>query len=114
MTYTISEQKEVKVLEINRLLNEYENKVILDEVDECIQSGKRDFIIDLAHLEFMNSVGINFLISMMKKSKVSGGHLALVNAPNQVVKLLEITKLKTMFQLKPSIEEALSLVNQQR
>jgi len=109
MNFSISEQNKVQVLEVVDLINEYDNKAILDEVDSRINSGKPNFVIDFSKLVFMNSVGINFLISMMKRSNNSGGSLALANTPKQVISLLEITKLKTMFNLQPSLEEALRM-----
>ena len=47
-------------------------------------------------LNFVNSVGLNFLLIHDEKfRKDSGGELALANANDQIIGLLEITKLKT-------------------
>ena len=43
----------------------------------------------------------------MKKSKKSGGNLAVANASENIIKLLEVTKLKSFFQLSPSVDEAM-------
>ncbi len=107
MTYSISEHNKVQVLEVQDLFNELDNKQILQDVQSRIEQGLNKFILDLSKLDFMNSVGLNFLISMMTQSKESGGGLTVVNANDQVVGLLEMTKLKTYFNLKPSVEEAL-------
>ncbi len=107
MTYAIHEHEAIQVVQVNNLFNELENKVILEEVRNRIHKGFSEFIVDLSELEFMNSVGLNFLISMMTASKESGGHLAVANANEQVINLLEITKLTKMFTLTPTVEEAL-------
>ena len=44
---------------------------------------------------------------MMKKSKKSGGKLTIANASENIVKLLEVTKLKSFFQLSSSVDEAM-------
>ncbi len=111
MTYTISELKSIQVLEVNNLYNELDNRVILTEIESRIERGLNKFIVDLANLDFMNSVGLNFMISVMTKSRNSGGDLAVANASEQVLNLLEITKLRSMFTLRPTVEEAVRVFN---
>ncbi|MFT5764039.1 MAG: anti-anti-sigma factor, partial [Saprospiraceae bacterium] len=84
MTYAIHEQETVQVVQVNNLVDELDNKVILQDVRQLIARGSNDFVIDLSDLNFMNSVGLNFLISMMTASKASGGFLAVANANQQV------------------------------
>ncbi len=108
MTYSISTHSDVQVLSISNLLNETDNRAILSDVQSRIEQGFKKMVIDLSQLNFMNSVGLNFLILMLSKSKDSGGELAVVNPSEQVIKLLEITKLRSQFRLLPSLETALS------
>ncbi len=111
MTYNISELKSIQVLEVNNLYNEFDNKVILNDVESRIERGLNKFIVDLSKLDFMNSVGLNFMISIMTKSRNSGGDLAVANASDQVLNLLEITKLRSMFTLRPTVEDAVRVFN---
>jgi len=108
MTYSISERNAIQVLEVQNLFNELDNKEILTDIQGRIEQGSNNFIVDLSNLDFMNSVGLNFLISMMTKSKKSGGDMTIVNANDQVISLLEITKLKNLFKLQSSLEDALA------
>lgn len=112
MTYSISDKDSVQILEVNDLLNEYDNNQILLDVKNRIENGLNRFVIDLEHLKFMNSVGLNFLINIMTHSKKFGGDLAVANASDQVVNLLEVTKLKSFFKLTPSVEDALKRLNE--
>ncbi len=107
MNYAIHEHEAIQVVQVNDLLNELENKIILKEVKERMENGSNEFIVDLSELDFMNSVGLNFLISIMTSSKEKGGSLAVANANEQVISLLEVTKLKNMFTLTQTVEEAL-------
>lgn len=107
MTYAIHEHEAIQVVRVNSLLNELDNKVILQEVKTRMSKGCNEFIVDLSELDFMNSVGLNFLISMMTSSKEIGAYFAVANANEQVINLLEITKLRNMFTLTKSVEEAL-------
>ena len=107
MTYTIHQHQTIQVVKVENLLNEMSNNEILQDVQSYIEKGFNNFVIDLSDLSFMNSIGLNFLLSMMKNSKKSGGKIALANANEQIISLLEITKLKQLFNLKPSVETAL-------
>lgn len=108
MTHSFSEHNnQIQVLQVQSLLSEYDNKSIMEEVENHISKGWNKFVIDLSLMDIMNSVGLNFLIFMMKKSQNSGGNLALANASENIVKLLEVTKLKSFFQLSPSVDEAM-------
>ena len=99
MTHTFSEHKDqIQVLQVQSLLSEYDNKSIMLEVENRIDKGWNKFVIDLSLMDIMNSVGLNFLIFMMKKSQNSGGNFAVANASENIIKLLEVTKLKSFFQ----------------
>ena len=107
MTYAIYEHEAIQVVQVNNLLNELDNKVILQEIKERIEKGSNGFVVDLSELDYMNSAGLNFLITIMTTSKASGSFLAVANANKQVINLLEITKLRNMFNLTHTVEEAL-------
>jgi anti-sigma B factor antagonist len=108
MTHSFSQHdNQIQVLQVKSLLNEYDNKFIMRDVEKRINQGWNKFVLDLSLMDIMNSVGLNFLIFMMKKSKRSGGKLTIANASENIVKLLEVTKLKSFFQLSSSVDEAM-------
>lgn len=72
-----------------------------------IDGGFPNFVVDLTRIQFMNSVGLNFLIALKKQSKAAGSQLALANVSAKIIQLLEITKLRPMFYVTNSVEEAL-------
>ena len=70
MTHSFSEHNDqIQVLQVQSLLNEYDNKSIMLEVENRINKGWNKFVLDLSLMDIMNSVGLNFLIFMMKKIK---------------------------------------------
>ena len=110
--YNITKQDSVQVLEVKNLLNEFANKEILQAVQSKIDEGFSNFVVDLKQIPFMNSVGLNFLIMLKARSNDKGGQVAVVNASVKVMELLEMTKLRPIFQVNNSIEEAVAfLVN---
>ena len=107
MTYQISTQQSIQILQINELFNEFDNKAIIKDVECRIEEGHNRFVVDLSDLNFLNSVGLNFLLSIMTRSKSSGGGVAVANPSQQVINLLEMTKLRHFFKLTPNVEAAI-------
>ncbi len=97
--YNIVQQDNLQVVNVSSLFNELENRKILDEVSNLIEQGSRNFRVDLSSLPFLNSVGLNCLLSIQHKSMKVGGSFSLQGISPQVLKLLEITKLKSFFSI---------------
>ncbi len=106
MTYTIQQHDEVQLLEVDNLVNEFDNRTILREVIDLIESGANRFIIDLKNLKFLNSAGLNFLISVLTRSRNAGGDTVIANVSEEASQLLVITKLKQVFTTAKSVDEA--------
>ena len=68
--------------------------------------GKKNVIVDLARVKFMNSSGLGMLISALTTMRNSGGDLRLANAADRIQSLLIVTKLITVFQHFDSVQEA--------
>jgi anti-sigma B factor antagonist len=78
------------------------SKLLHSYVDE----GKKNLVVDLGSVKFMNSSGLGMLISGFTTMKNGGGSLKLANATEKINSLLVITKLITIFENFSSIEEA--------
>ena len=109
MTYSIQRQEEIQVLSVDNLISEFENRQILEEVIDIIENGSNRFVIDLADLKFLNSAGLNFLISVLTKSRNAGGDTVITNVSEDASKLLVLTKLKHVFTTANSVEDARQL-----
>ncbi len=78
------------------------SKLLHDLLDE----GKKNIVVDLGHVKFMNSSGLGMLISGYTTIKNGGGSLKLANATEKINSLLVITKLITIFENYNSVDEA--------
>ncbi len=102
LSTTAPPQSNANVLKISTLLDELEFKRLLQQVQTHLEEGCLDFVLDLSELKVMNSVGLNFLISVLNRSNQSGSHLTLFDPTPTVIRLMEITKLKSLFNIKYS------------
>ena len=106
VTYTITEYNTVQILSINSLLDEWQNRQILNELQRKIDKGANQFVIDLAQLNLMNSIGLNFLLSLFSKTRKTGGALILANVSQRIQRILDITRLSNVFNIQPTIKHA--------
>ncbi len=76
-------------------------------VHKLVDEGKKNLVVDLADVKFMNSSGIGMLISAFTTMKNGGGLLKLANATEKINSLLVITKLITIFEHFESVDLAI-------
>ncbi len=88
-----------------------ESQEFHDLLHKLLDEGKKNIIVDLADVKFMNSSGLGILISGYTTIKNGGGLLKLANATEKINSLLVITKLITIFEHYDSVEEAVKSFN---
>ncbi|MCK4574453.1 MAG: STAS domain-containing protein [candidate division Zixibacteria bacterium] len=78
-----------------------------DKLYEYIEHDKKQVIIDLGQVDWMNSTGLGILISGYTTLRNSGGELKLANVTDKIQSLLTITKLVTVFDSYDNLEQAI-------
>jgi anti-sigma B factor antagonist len=77
-----------------------------DRLHELIERNKKKVVIDLSHVDWMNSTGLGILISSYTTLLNNNGQLRLANVTDKIQSLLTITKLVTVFETCDSVDEA--------
>jgi anti-sigma B factor antagonist len=62
-------------------------------VEELIDQGHRHLVLDLTRLRFCDSMGLNALLRLLRRTKGVGGSLTLMTPPDQVKRLLSMAGL---------------------
>lgn len=83
-----------------------DTKDFTETLHKLIDEGKKNVIVDLSAVKFMNSSGLGMLISGLTTMKRADGHLKLANVTDKIESLLIITKLITIFESYESVDEA--------
>ena len=73
-----------------------------------LKENKKNIIVDMSHIKFINSNGIGILVGGYTTVKNGGGNLKLVNSGDKVKGVLSITKLNQVFSNYSSVDEALA------
>jgi anti-sigma B factor antagonist len=74
-----------------------------------IREDSREVIIDLTELPFMDSSGLQVLLSSKRRAELFDGTLALCGLQTPVSRVLEITGLIDYFDVYPNADAALAL-----
>lgn len=107
MNYNLEVKNNIIILSIEgNILSDLEFKPALDAVNEKIQDNFNFFVVDLSKLKFMNSTGLSFLLTVLTKTRKTGGETILCNIPEQLSKLLVITKLNNVFLVTATVDDA--------
>jgi len=112
MYYEIDKvEDKVYVLKMDKLINEYEFRELKEEVEELLLDDEGlTFIVDMKTLKYLNSSGLNFLIRLLTMSRNHDGDTLVINVSDQILNLLIITKIKSLFSFFNSMEDALEYI----
>ncbi|HKB86375.1 MAG TPA: STAS domain-containing protein [Ignavibacteriaceae bacterium] len=80
-------------------------------LDNLLEQGKKNVVVDLSGITILNSSGMGILISGYRKMRDNGGLLKLANITNKIEGLLSITKLNQIFEIYSSADEAAESFN---
>ncbi len=79
-----------------------------EKLHELIENGTREVVVDLRDVDWMNSSGLGILIGGLSALRKSGGDLRLATVTEKIEEVLRITKLDRVFDIYPTIEDAVS------
>ncbi|MCW2994508.1 MAG: hypothetical protein JWQ18_2003 [Conexibacter sp.] len=76
----------------------------------AVDGGRTSLVLDLTSVSFIDSTGLSVLLSTSRRVTRAGGRMALVCSNPTVLRLFEITRLDTTFDIHPELDSALSTV----
>ena len=81
-----------------------------ERLNDAIATGKTGVVIDMTDVEFIDSTGLSVLLNALRRVTRQQGRMALVVTNPTVLRLFEITRLDSTFDIAPSREEAIDRV----
>lgn len=77
------------------------------KISELVTGGTNKVILDLNKVEIINSSGFGMIVAAHTTMRKNAGTLILANVPVRVNKLLDMTRLSSIFTIVPSLKEAM-------
>jgi anti-sigma B factor antagonist len=81
-------------------------------LNSAIESGRNRVVLDLTGVEFIDSTGLSVLLNGLRRVTRVRGAMVLACANPTVLRLFEITKLDSTFEILPSCDEAIERMSQ--
>ena len=75
-------------------------------LQETIAANKKNVIVDLSDVSYVNSSGIGIIVRGFTTMKNAEGDMKLAGISDKVSGVLAITKLNSVFEQYPNVEEA--------
>jgi anti-sigma B factor antagonist len=79
-------------------------------LNAAIAHGKTGLVLDLTPTEFIDSTGLSVLLNGLRRVTRQRGRMALVCTNPTVLRLFEITRLDTTFDIRATRDEAIQAV----
>ena len=74
---------------------------------QVLETSPARLIIDLTEVSYLDSSGVGILVDALRRTRKTGGRLALVAVAPRVLGVLQITKLDQIFEMHSNLQEAL-------
>ncbi len=74
---------------------------------QATADGRQDVVVDLTHVEFLDSTGLGALVGAHRRAMEAGGRVGLIVKEGPISRLLAITGLSRVFTLYSSLGDAL-------
>jgi anti-sigma B factor antagonist len=108
MNYNIDEKYNCVVIELNgKVRGGPHAKKFREDLHQLIEEDKKNVVVDLSNVKFMNSSGLGILIGGLTTMRNAGGDLKICNAMEKVRSLLMVSQLMKVFDHYDTLEEAI-------
>ncbi|MDZ7807693.1 MAG: STAS domain-containing protein [Gracilimonas sp.] len=109
MNYNVSEKYNCIVIELKgNVMGGPDAEIFRDELHKLIEQGKKEVVVDLSKVKFMNSSGLGILIGGLTTMKNAGGELVICQADKKIESLLMVTQLIKVFNHFRTLDEAVA------
>ncbi len=112
MKIKVKEKYSAVVIELKgNVMGGPETQEFSELVHKLLDEGKKNIVVDLSGVKFMNSSGLGMLISGYTTIKNGNGKFAIAGATEKINSLLVVTKLITIFENFKTVNEAVEHLN---
>jgi anti-sigma B factor antagonist len=108
MEITIETVGGVTVIRLNGSLDARSVNGFRDRISPLISAGVTRFVVDAAQLRYVDSSGLGALIYLRRFARMGKGAVHIASAGRELIGLLDISGLRTIFEVCPDVPAALA------
>ena len=105
---SLRHQDNIPVLDVTGEIDIYTTPQFKEAVSAAIDENQPAIVINMAQVTYMDSSGFGTLLSATKRLRPLDGALYLSGCNEAIQRMLQITRLNTIFSVYPTEEEAVS------
>ena len=108
-------EKKVDNIQILALAGRFDTSTansVLQWIDSATTQPPAKVVVNLEHVNFIDSTGLSTLVQGTKQSRMQDGDLYLCGLQQQVRIIFELTRLDKFFEIFPAEEDAISAFSQ--
>ena len=109
-----SSREGVVILSLKGRLTVGEASAVREKVSAVAAAGSVNVVLNLEHVEYIDSTGLGALVICFTSLKKAGGALKLVNPNKRNLELLLVTQLHTVFEVFNEVQDAVDSFFPQR
>ena len=106
MKLSYEDHNEITVLTLSGELTSDQADSFRRACRERFSNGVRDILIDVQHLNHIDSIGLELLLWLKDEASTFGGQLRLINPDDMLSEVLRVTRLDRRFDTHETIEAA--------
>ena len=88
----------VVVMDLVGRLTSTDGGILAERVARLLTEGHMNFVLNLGHMNYMDSSGLGDVVSCYSKVRKAGGTVKLAQTTDRIKDLLAITRLVTVFE----------------
>src|SRR3984893_15300824 len=108
LEFSEHEREGVTMLALKGRITVGEVTPVRDKITELVAAGHHQVVLDLQHVDYIDSTGLGNLVISYTQVKNAGGALKLSNLNKRNVELLALTRLHTIFEVFADETEAVN------
>jgi anti-sigma B factor antagonist len=94
------------IVSVGGEIDVYTAPKLREQLIDLVASGKYHLVVDMEHVDFLDSTGLGVLVGGLKRVRAHDGSLELVCSQERILKIFRITGLTKVFTIHSSVEEA--------
>jgi anti-sigma B factor antagonist len=99
MKFKVRESGNVTIIDLSgKLMGGCDADIFRDLIHELLEKGRRQVIVNLSEITWVNSTGVGILITGYTTLRKNKGDLRLLNVSNKIQSILYVTKLNLIFE----------------
>lgn len=107
MKYTIQQFKHCDLVKVSGRIDSSTYQELEAALNEILDAGRFNIILDMSEVEFMSSAGLRLLINVQKACrKLDRGELVLANVSDRVRSALDLAGFLPLFRIEDDVLQA--------